>query len=74
MKIKTVFFALLMMSIIANAQVQKDTIVVKPKLEVKDSMVVKMTQLITPSIFKKWGYNCYCSTSGNFNKQKRHYR
>jgi muramoyltetrapeptide carboxypeptidase len=31
---------------------QKDTIAVKPKLEVKDSVVVKMTQLITPPYLK----------------------
>ena len=53
MKTKIVFFALIMVSIITNAQEKKDTIAIIHKLKVKDSVVVNNTKLITPSYLKK---------------------
>lgn len=50
MKIKIMFFTLLMVSVATNAQVNKDTIAIKKTIEVKDSVVVKLLQ---PPYLKK---------------------
>jgi len=59
MKIKILFFTLLMVSIITNAQIEKDTvaikdtITIKKALEVKDSVVVKKPTIIQPAYLQK---------------------
>ena len=59
MKIKIFFFTLLIVSVITNAQVEKealalkDTLAVKKALEVKDSVVVKKTTITQPDYLQK---------------------